>query len=92
MKAYSRKQIKHRLEKIDTLENNFEREVIKTYGETEGIKFEKTAATMNLDGLDYAVCRVYDEKEDGQKKTFFFGISKYEINNKAMIKVIKVIS
>lgn len=66
MKANSAKQIKNKLIKVDTLENNFEKAVIKTYGDAEGIKFKNCNATEQIDFVgECPVYMVYDDNENG---------------------------
>lgn len=93
MKANSSKQIRHKIEKVNTLKNNFEKAIKKCYGEEDDIKLTKCKSTVHVDFVgECDEYLVYDEKEDGYTKTFRFAAQEYVKEGKSYIKVVSIIA
>lgn len=91
MKAKSRKQIKNSLATINVLDKQFKKAVIDTFGEIDGIIFEKISSKED-DRYTYNIYHVYDEKDGEEKKDFNILATSYinDKNNKLYTKIIRV--
>lgn len=91
MKAKSIKQIKNSLATINVLDKQFKKAVIDTFGEIDGIIFEKISSKED-NGHTYNIYHVYDEKDGAEKKDFNILAISYmnDKNNKLYTKIIRV--